>query len=96
MYILIEGNAEVMIGGMSVESAGPGAILGEMALVSNTGRSATVMARTACRVLAVNAERFDALIHEKPGFARHVMRVMAERLQHMNEKLLQATHPEKK
>ncbi len=90
MYILIEGNADVMIGGMTVEAAGPGAILGEMALVSNTGRSATVMARTGCRVLAVNAERFDALIHEKPGFARHVMRVMAERLQNMNQKLLEA------
>ena len=86
MFVLMEGRADILIGDEVVESARPGAIFGEMALVDKGPRSATVMARTACRVLPIDGGRFNALIQTKPDFARHVMKVMAERIRSMNER----------
>lgn len=87
MYVLLQGTAEVSLGGDVVEIAQPGALLGEMALVDSSRRSATVITSTTCRFVSIDARQFDLLVRESPEFARHVMRVMAERLRHMNERL---------
>jgi CRP-like cAMP-binding protein len=87
MYVLMEGSAAICVGGEVIEVAAPGALLGEMALVNSSVRSATVITRSDCRVISINRSQFDALVRESPEFARHVMTVMADRLRHMNEKL---------
>jgi len=87
MYVLMEGSAAICVGGEVIEVAKPGALLGEMALVNSSVRSATVITRSDCRVISINRSQFDALVRESPEFARHVMTVMADRLRHMNEKL---------
>jgi CRP/FNR family transcriptional regulator, cyclic AMP receptor protein len=87
MYVLMWGRAEISVGGDVLESAGPGALLGEMALVSTAPRSATVVAGTECKLVAVDVKQFDLLVRESPEFARHVMTVMAERLRRTNERL---------
>ena len=86
LFVLIEGQADVLLGDEVVESAGPGAIFGEMALVDDLPRSATVIARTDCRLISIDANRFNALIQKTPDFARHVMKVMANRIRNMNER----------
>jgi CRP/FNR family cyclic AMP-dependent transcriptional regulator len=86
MYVLLEGSAAVVIGDEVVEIAGPGAVLGEMALLDEGARSASVLARRDCTLVPIPREQFDLLIAETPAFARHVMRSMAERLRRMNEK----------
>jgi CRP-like cAMP-binding protein len=87
MYVLLEGTAEISVGGDVVEIAQAGALLGEMALVDASRRSATVITQSACRFVSVDTRQFDLLVRESPEFARHVMRVMAERLRNMNERL---------
>ena len=87
MYVLMEGSAAICVGGEVIEVAERGALLGEMSLVNSSVRSATVITRTDCRVIAIDRTQFDALVRESPQFARHVMTVMAHRLRHMNEKL---------
>jgi len=87
MYVLMQGSAAICVGGEVIEVASPGALLGEMALVNSSLRSATVITRSDCRVISINRSQFDALVRESPAFARHVMTVMADRLRHMNEKL---------
>jgi CRP/FNR family transcriptional regulator, cyclic AMP receptor protein len=87
MYVLMEGSAAICVGGEVIEIAAPGALLGEMALVNSSLRSATVITRSDCRVLSINRSQFDALVRESPEFARHVMSVMADRLRHMNDKM---------
>ena len=84
MFVLIEGQADVLVGDEVVESAGPGAILGEMALIDHAPRSATVIARSECRLLPIDVDRFNTLIQKTPDFARHVMKVMAGRIRSMN------------
>ena len=91
MYVLIQGRADIKVGDQVVESAVPGSLLGEMALVSiGAPRSATVTAATEVRRVPVVVRQFDLLSRESPEFARHVMTVMASRLRHTNEKLREA------
>jgi len=90
MYVLLEGMADILVGGTQVELANPGSILGEMALVDGAPRSATVVCRTNCRFVAIDQAHYDLLVREKPEFSRHVMAVMAERLRRMNERLKSA------
>lgn len=90
MYVLVQGRAEISVAGQVVESAGPGALIGEMALVSSAPRSATVTAGTECKVVAVDVRQFDLLVRESPEFARHVMAVIADRLRRTNERLKEA------
>ena len=90
MYILMQGTAEISVGGDVVEVARPGALLGEMALVDSSARSATVITRSDCKFVAVDGKQFDLLVRESPEFARHVMTVMANRLRTMNERLREA------
>ena len=84
MYVLLGGSAAVCVAGAVIEIAGPGALLGEMALVDSSARSATVITRSRCQVISMNKRQFDLLVRESPEFARHVMGVMAERLRRMN------------
>jgi len=90
MYVLMEGQAEVYVGDEVVEVAKAGALLGEMAMVNMTVRSATVITRTDCRLVSIEMPQFDMLIRESPEFARHVMTVIADRLRHVNERLKEA------
>jgi CRP-like cAMP-binding protein len=92
MYVLLEGQANIMVGRTIVEIAGPGALLGEMALIDGAPRSATVVTRSRCKVVPVDPGHFDLLVCESPAFGRHVMRVMAQRMRRMNDNLA-ATQP---
>jgi len=87
MYVLMSGTAEVFVKNKLVETAQPGAILGEMAMIDETTRSATVVAKDNCTLLAIDRRRFDFLIQQTPHFATHVMRVMATRLRNTDRML---------
>jgi CRP-like cAMP-binding protein len=84
MYVLLEGNADVMVGELVVEAAGPGALVGEMALIDDSPRTASVVARTPCRFAQIDRRRFHFLVQQTPNFATHVMKTLADRLRHMN------------
>ncbi len=73
-----------------IEVARPGALLGEMALIDSSVRSASVVARSNCRLLPIDIAQFNLLVRESPEFARHVMIVMTGRLRRMNQRLLEA------
>lgn len=80
MYVLISGTAEITVRGRLVETAEAGAILGEMAMIDDDKRSATVSAKTDCKLLSIDRKRFNFLIQQTPNFALYVMRVIANRL----------------
>lgn len=84
MYVVKEGEVEVVVNGKVVDTVGPGGILGEMALIDKQPRSATAVAKTDCKLVSVNEERFQRLVKQTPHFAIQVMRVMAQRLRQMD------------
>ena len=84
MYVVLEGEVELLVRSQVLEVAGPGDIVGEMALIDAKPRSATARAKSDCRLAPVDERRFLFLVHETPFFALHVMRVLADRLRRMN------------
>ena len=84
MYVVVEGEVEVRVGDNVVDQLGPGSIFGEMALIDDSPRSATVVAKTDCRLVEVDRRRFEFMVSETPYFAVAVMRVMADRLRKAN------------
>ena len=84
MYVLLEGEMEVRLGTFTVETARPGALIGEMALIDDSPRAANAIAKTDCRLAAVDKRRFHFLIQQHPHFATHVMKELADRLRNMN------------
>ena len=90
MYVLLEGTLEILVGSKVVEVSGEGALIGEMALIDNSPRSATVTARTTCRLARVDINRFHFLVQQNPFFATHVMKVLAERIRKMDHLLRQS------
>jgi CRP-like cAMP-binding protein len=80
MYVIIEGEVEIVIGSKMLEVLGPGEIFGEMALIDDGPRSAAAIAKTDCRLAAVNRRRFEFMVSETPFFALAVMQILAYRL----------------
>ena len=83
MYVVLDGELEVSADGKLIEVARPGDVVGEMALIDTKARSATVVARSDCRLVPINEKRFLVLVHETPIFALLVMRALADRLRRM-------------
>ena len=85
MFVLLEGTADVLLGGAVVEKAGPGALFGEMGLIDQAEkRSATVIASSECKLVPVDLDRFHQLVRRTPQFASYVMKVIVGRLRKMN------------
>ena len=84
MYVLLEGEMDIRLGDYVVETAKPGALIGEMALIDDSPRAANALAKTSCRLAKIDKRRFHFLVQQTPNFATHVMRALADRLRHMN------------
>lgn len=84
MYVVLEGSLNVLVGDKVVENSRRGAILGEMALVDNSPRGATVVAVEAAKLAKVDPRRFQRLIQMNPFFAMHVMKELVDRIRQMN------------
>lgn len=84
MYVVQEGEVGIVYHDIVLEIVGPGGLLGEMALIDHSPRTASAIARTDCRVLPIDEHRFHVMVQETPDFALNVMRTMAERLRRMD------------
>lgn len=84
MYIVIEGEVEILDGALLLETTGPGFPVGELALIDDEPRSASVVAKTDCRLVPVDRKRFQYMTQETPFFALAVMKVLADRLRNKN------------
>ena len=80
MYVVIDGEIEIVLGDRVVDTSGPGGLVGEMSLIEASPRMATVRAKTDCKLVPINQKRFLYLVQEAPNFALKVMRIMCERL----------------
>ncbi|NNK33573.1 MAG: cyclic nucleotide-binding domain-containing protein [Xanthomonadales bacterium] len=81
MYVVMDGEAVISLKEKELATAGPGEIIGEMALINSEIRSATVTARTDCTLAQIDQKSFESLLRYVPDFSMHVMNVLANRLQ---------------
>jgi len=80
MYVVLEGEVDIIIHDSVVETVGVDSFLGELALIDERPRSATAVAKTDCKLAPINQNRFKFLVQQTPHFALHLMKRMAERL----------------
>ncbi len=102
-FILESGTVEVITtlpggGQLTVAELGPGSILGEMALLENAVRSATVIARTASSGCFIERETFRMLLAQRDDTAfeiqHRITRTLCRRLCDLNARIVEASGPE--
>jgi len=87
MYVVSEGEVDIVVNGLVVETVGPGGVFGEMALIEHKPRSASAVARTGAKVAQISEKRFAFLVQQTPFFALQLMKVMADRLRRVDARL---------
>jgi len=87
MYLLLEGEVALSAKGKPIGAVKVGHIFGEMAAISDSPRSATAVARSACRVIALDDKQFYSALQKKPEFALMMLGVLIQRLRGMIAKL---------
>jgi CRP-like cAMP-binding protein len=85
MYVIISGEVELTLHGEPLGLEGEGGIIGEMAMINATSRSATATSLTKVKLARLDREQFKLLVGENADFALHVMAVLANRLRAVNE-----------
>ena len=93
-YIILEGRADVVVdtpgGELSVAKLGKNDFVGEIAILIDVPRTATVRAESELVTLAITKELFFRLIGEFPDMAVGVMRELAQRLEATTAQLREA------
>jgi CRP-like cAMP-binding protein len=87
MYFLLEGQVALLAKGKPIGAPKVGEIFGEMAAISDSPRSATAVAKTACRVISLDDKGFAAALQKKPEFALMMLGTMIMRLRAMIARL---------
>jgi CRP-like cAMP-binding protein len=80
MYVITGGSVSIVDGERTIATLGPGELLGELALIDASPRSAAAIALTDCALAPIDRPRFLFLVQQTPYFAVQVMQAMAERL----------------
>jgi NADH:ubiquinone reductase (H+-translocating) len=80
IHFVIDGEAAIEVDGHEVATAGPGEVIGEIALVTDSPRTATVRAKTALDTASFSRETFHALVAHFPGVNEAMREVMARHL----------------
>lgn len=88
MYVVKSKDVQVVDGNHAFETVSSGGIVGEMALVNEEPRTATVRALSASEVIVVDQKRFLFLVQVTPFFVIRVMRVISDRLRAMNDRMV--------
>jgi CRP-like cAMP-binding protein len=76
-FVIIEGEVRVDRGGRQLATMGPGQFFGDIALVTERPRTATVTTITPCRLLVVGHREFHQLMDQYPSIRMSVLESMA-------------------
>jgi CRP/FNR family transcriptional regulator, cyclic AMP receptor protein len=79
-FLILEGVASVTVGDRSRGKLGPGDFFGEISLLDQGPRTATVVAQTPVTTLGLTAWSFKRLVEQNPSIASKMLKVMANRL----------------
>ncbi len=92
LMLIVEGGARVnTFSGDKIIELGPGSIVGEMAILDNQPRSATVMSIRSTKVVFIAGEKLQALMNTYPsielGLLRNISRVLCSYIRMSNMEL---------
>ena len=92
-YVILDGTADVLLrvpsGEIKVAELGQNALVGEMGILGDSPRSATIQASQATTALRIDKRVFLELLAQFPQMSIAVMRELANRLERTNAQLAQ-------
>ena len=80
-YVILEGEARVVVGDQVLRSLGRGDFFGEIAALTGETPSADVVAETMLRCLVIPPQELERLLLERPQMMLRLLRMEARRLQ---------------
>jgi CRP-like cAMP-binding protein len=93
-YVLLSGEVDIIVtsptGPVKINTIGDNAIIGEIAILSDSPRTATIRTTMRTEVLRIHKQHFLQLLAEVPEVATAVMQVLAQRLSYTNRALTEA------
>jgi CRP-like cAMP-binding protein len=93
-YIILDGQADVLVdtpnGALKVAQVGKNDIIGEIAILCDVPRTATVTANTDLATLKISKDNFFQLLGQFPQIGIEVMHELASRLHHTTQALTAA------
>ncbi|MDP6563739.1 MAG: Crp/Fnr family transcriptional regulator [Alphaproteobacteria bacterium] len=94
-FLIVDGSADVIIEGpdgnnLTVAQVGRNAFVGEIAILCEVPRTATITATTKLETLRISKDLFFRLINEFPTMAVEIMRELARRQEQTNLQLSEA------
>ncbi len=87
-YIIVEGQAEVVRQGHQLATLGPDDVVGEMSLLDQQPRTATVKALTDLKLLAFTHDDFAKLLATVPELSQGLLSVLAKRIRDLDTKVV--------
>jgi len=85
-FLILEGEAVVRRNGRKTATLSEGKYFGELALLSQAPRNASVVASTDMRLLVIRQRQFKGLLDEVPGINHKLLASMAERIREYQAK----------
>jgi CRP/FNR family transcriptional regulator, cyclic AMP receptor protein len=79
-FVVEEGQADVTVGGQAKGSVGPGDYFGEIALINESPRTATITARTDLLCYGMTPWDFRPLVESNSAIAWKLLTAMAEKM----------------
>ncbi len=84
MYVVLEGEVKVYSSNKHISIIEKGDILGDLAIIDKSPRSASAEAIVDCKLALIDEYAFNFLVGKHPEFALDMLKVMASRLRAMN------------
>jgi len=80
MFAIKRGRVAVMVGGNTVDVLSDEELFGEMALLEDATRTATVVTLQETEIVEIDKAQFYILVRQNPHFALQLMQLLSERL----------------
>lgn len=87
MYIVVQGQVSVHLGGQQVAQFKKGDCFGEMSVFDAEPRSASVTTLEPCKCLVLTQQQLYDAIDETPGIAVNIIRLLSRRIRELNQDL---------
>ena len=98
-YVILSGKADILVdspnGQIKITELETNSIVGEIAILCDVSRTATVMASSPMEVLRIGKDHFLKLLVDFPEITIEIMRVLADRLSHTTSELTEARSRER-
>ena len=84
-FMILDGSAHVEVPDGRQSTLRPGDFFGEMSLLDEGPRSATVTAETAIRLLVIRRRHFAVLLHEAPALTMKILTILSRRVRQLEQ-----------